>query len=165
MAFSLAPCGRGIKGEGFFYRIHAQPHCDAMDRKALMRAPTYQWICHRCEKSSPPNTDKCVHCGFAAVASAEEIDPERFKQSAATASSSNFWLLFLEGPIAIFFWLASPWEFVRLLLNDRPLAALLLLINTVSCSYGLFWSWRHKQKPVAYLAMICLIAGGMIVWK
>ena len=130
----------------------------------LVNAPTYTWICHRCEKSNPPNTDKCFDCGFAAIASAEEIDPELFKRPAPVIDS-NFWLFFPEGLIAILFLLASPWLFLRLLLNDRPIAALSLVVMIATCSYGFYWSWKHKQKFVAYLVMMCVIGIGFVLLR
>jgi len=38
-----------------------------------MRAPTYRWICHKCERANEPNTFECAFCCFPADASAIEI--------------------------------------------------------------------------------------------
>ena len=42
-----------------------------------MSAPTYRWICHKCGSANEPHTEVCASCGFAAVASAQEVAQSR----------------------------------------------------------------------------------------
>ena len=39
--------------------------------------PSYDWICHRCNKSNVAHAEVCSHCGFSALASGENIKKAR----------------------------------------------------------------------------------------
>jgi len=116
-------------------------------------------MCHKCGKSNQPHTDTCKSCGFPAVASAFDIDPDAKEEMLKNQSiiSSNIWLFFPEGLIAGFLALATPFWAIKLLINGHFLAACALAASIAACGYGFVWAIVNKQKYLAYLSMACFL--------
>ena len=53
-----------------------------------MSAPTYRWVCHRCQLVNEPGASECRHCRFKAIASAQEI-AQASKGAAETGPPSD----------------------------------------------------------------------------
>ena len=129
-----------------------------------MNAPTYIWVCHKCGKSNQPHADACTSCGFSAIASEAEINPETIEEKKQKYErnvniSSNIWLFFPEGLIAGFLALLSPFWATKLISNGHFLAALCLFGVISASGYGFVWAIRHKLKYMAYLAIVCFLLG------
>ena len=129
-----------------------------------MNAPTYIWVCHKCGKSNKPHTDICASCGFQAIASEAEINPEteeekRQKLERSANISTNIWLFFPEGLIAGFLALYSPFWAVKLILNGHFVAALCLTAIVSACGYGVVLAVHNKLRYMAYLAIVCFLLG------
>jgi hypothetical protein len=112
-----------------------------------MKAPTYVWVCHKCRESNQPNTSKCAKCGFPAIASEVEINPEsdediRKKQERIQDSI----LLFPEGYIAGFMAFITPALIIKHLIDAKYLAAVLLSVILFVCGYGVILSYYQKEK-------------------
>ena len=133
-----------------------------------MRAPTYTWVCHKCGASNQAHTETCASCGFQAVASEIEINPEseeerRQRRERNAAISSSVWLFFPEGLIAGVLALISPFWAIKLVLDGDYLAATGLAAIIAVCSYGFIWAVRRHQKYLAYVAILCFLLGAWFV--
>ncbi|HMA87493.1 MAG TPA: hypothetical protein VKP89_01985 [Burkholderiales bacterium] len=133
-----------------------------------MRAPTYTWVCHKCGASNQAHTETCTSCGFQAIASEIEINPEneeerRQRQEKNANISSNILLFFPEGLIAGVLALFSPIWAVKLISNGHYLGATSLAAIVAACGYGFVWSIRNNLKYLAYAAIVCFLFGAWII--
>lgn len=125
-----------------------------------MIAPNYTWSCHKCEKSNPPYTTNCTHCGFQAIACTDEINPgsEEDKQKQKQTSNFDFFLFMPEALLALAIAVYTPIRTLKLIISSHYSAAALLIIVTLACGCGFIWAIKNKAKMIAYFAMMGFIA-------
>lgn len=122
----------------------------------------YIWACHKCGKSNKPNTFACASCGFPAIASEADINPEtesekNQRRERESNISSNIVLFFPEGLVAAFLALISPFWAINLFYKGHTLAAFCLVSSVGACGYSFVWAARKQRKYVAYCVIVCFL--------
>jgi len=136
-----------------------------------MNAPAYRWVCHKCGSSNEPHTETCASCGFAAVASAEQVDhsqpdykPRQY--DAIRAERANrIWLFFPEGIFAAGLVVIAPFWAIRLILAGHVGAAGALSVGVALTVYAFVWFMRRGHKYPAYFAMIAALALAFVIYS
>ena len=136
-----------------------------------MSTPEYRWLCHRCGSPNEPRTEKCAACGFAAVASAEQIDRSRpdyqpQKRNAARSElADRIWLFFPEGVLGAILVLVAPFWSIRLAFTGHVGAAFVLVAGVSLAGYAFFQSMQRGHKYVAYFAMVGALALAFVIYS
>ena len=136
-----------------------------------MRAPAYRWVCHKCGSSNEPHTETCAACGFAAVASAEQIDKSRpgyqpkKHDTARSELAEKIWLFFPEGILGTILVLAAPFWGISLALSGHVAAAFVLVAGVGLAAYAFVQFMRRGNKYLAYFATVGALALAFVVYS
>lgn len=136
-----------------------------------MSAPAYRWLCHRCGSPNEPQTQTCAACGFAAVASAEQIDRSRPdyqppKHGAARSElAERIWFFFPEGVLGAILVLVAPFWSIRLAFTDHVGAAFVLVAGVSLAAYAFFQFMRRGHKYLAYFATVGALALAFVIYS
>ncbi len=136
-----------------------------------MSAPAYRWVCHKCSSSNEAHTETCGSCGFAAVASAEQIDRSRpdyqppHYDTARTERASRFWLFFPEAILAVALVLVAPFWAIRLAVGGHIGGAGALVVDVGLAVYAFVRFMRRGHKYLAYYVMITALALAFVIYS
>ena len=136
-----------------------------------MKAPTYRWICHKCSSSNEPHTTNCASCGFAAVASPQDIErsfsgykPPHYDAESAEHAKS-IWLFFPEGLFAALLVLVTPFWSIKLAISGHITAAAVLIAGIGLAVYAFVWLVHREQKYLAYFTMVAALALAFVIYS
>lgn len=134
-----------------------------------MSAPAYRWLCHKCGSPNVPHTETCAACGFAAVASAEQIDRSRpdYHSQKHDAARSEFaeriWLFFPEGILGAILVLVAPFWAINLALSGHVAAAFVLVAGVGLAAYTFVQFMQRGHKYLAYIATVGALVLAFVV--
>jgi hypothetical protein len=128
-----------------------------------MSAPSYRWLCHRCGSPNEPHIEKCISCGFSAVASADEIarslpDYQPPHWRAARAGLSKHRKIFFPAIIfAAAIVLVTPFWSIRLASTGHMALASVLVVGVGLAVYTFSQFMRRGHTYSAYYVMIAML--------
>ncbi|MDO6388469.1 hypothetical protein [Uliginosibacterium sp. 31-12] len=129
-------------------------------------APTYRWVCHKCEATNDAGKSLCAACGFPAVASAQQISPSAQDQESNEKFEGQlrlFLLFFPEIIPAAAFVLFSPYVAGSYFFAGYPSQGVLTLLLAAGGTTGFVLAAKKKQRYIAWVCVAAIVFGMFLI--
>jgi hypothetical protein len=130
-----------------------------------MSAPTYEWVCQKCNSSNMAHTDTCAGCGFPAFFKVEQLPEPVVPPTEQNNIGDAFLMFFPEAIPAVLVVFCSPLWAVLMFSNGNALPALCLLGGVIACSAGFLYAYRRGRKWQAYASMYAVLVLAAMVYR
>jgi hypothetical protein len=129
-------------------------------------APTYRWVCHKCQASNESGAAQCSSCGFPAVASAQQINPIEHNRMNEEPTHDWLQLAFLFFPeivIAAGFVLFSPYVAGSYFLAGCSGQGVFTILLAVGGTAGFVFAAKRKLRYVAWGCVAAIVLGMFLI--